>query len=201
MVLASVSGTAALLLVLLTVAVMVALIDARRKIAKLQELLDADRVYAARTAGKVGVSEESFHVQRLARSAEQAAQQDPQLSLQLVIAAAELALAKNVEMPAFVVERLQEASIAKAALSDTTPDESVVETDASLPEPIVSPTIQQQIDHAKSLVVKPLTDFQRTIYGIQLDDHKSENNEQSQSDDASRDTLDSNATTISAPTE
>ncbi|MCG8649093.1 MAG: serine/threonine protein kinase [Pirellulales bacterium] len=162
---ASVSGTTALLLVLTTAAVFFSLLSAQRSVAKLTEqlrtttqLLETERRAVARFISRTQADPEddnllAFDVDRLAESAQQQAESNPDLAAQLALAVIDLAIEGGQPAPAEMVELL------KHQLSSETPPDNESEA--------VLPTSDALVIEAARQIVTPLSESDRKLFGIQ----------------------------------
>ena len=149
---ASVSGSVALLLVLLTAIVSFALFQARSELAKLEELLESERIVAvqfARIASSGQATQQSYDITRLAKHAKRYRESLPDLALQLAIQAATIATEHDLELPA------ETRTLLESALP--TEQTSTME-------------LGQLVELARGQVQKPLNDYQRALHGITLAD-------------------------------
>ncbi|OYP34183.1 serine/threonine-protein kinase [Rhodopirellula sp. MGV] len=150
--LASVSGSMALLLVVLLIILGVALVQSQSKVARLQNLLEVERNGARRFAGarlSRDTTKDQFEIERLTDAAIEFADDDPQLAIHLSIHAAELAFENDVNAPSRLVKFLRQV-----AQSDTDP---------ALPD---EPTLQSLIEQAEKRLTRQLTEFEHKIYGL-----------------------------------
>ena len=151
---ASVSGSVALLLVILTAITCVALIRAQSHVTqlqasvdKLQAQLEAERLLGARIASQATrgrISETEFAIGRLTGQIELLKQDNPDVALQLAIFAADLA--SNGELP--VPNELREY-LASATEGDS-----------------ASQSLDGLVSMAKTKIQTPLTEDQKKLYGL-----------------------------------
>ena len=152
--LSSVSGSAALLLVALTILVAIALVRAQTQVMHLQQLLATQRASAVRFAGgdddeATRPVQEAFDVQRLNDIAVAIGEENPDLSLKLAIEAVDTALKHGLEVPDAARQMLVAAIGSEA-------------TEAEMGS-------QELLDQAREQVLDPFTDFERASYQVQLD--------------------------------
>tara|TARA_R110002049_G_scaffold72490_7_gene187473 strand:- start:14367 stop:15947 length:1581 start_codon:yes stop_codon:yes gene_type:complete len=168
---ASVSGTASLLLVFLTAALFLSWMRAQRNVAELTDQLNiAERViqserrvthkFISRAASfanhdvPANAVLADFQIKRLAASAEAQSESNPNLALQLAIAAIELAIEHDQRPPEKTLTWLKSRINPK--------DQNATETDESTP----AMSVQDMIKRAAAFVVDPVSEPERQLYGI-----------------------------------
>ncbi|TWU04705.1 serine/threonine-protein kinase [Stieleria varia] len=174
---ASVSGSAAMLLVLMTAAVLVALFRARNDVLELQDQLDRATLLLTTerrlTSKYISASTDrpnelaEFEINRLATSASGLQDSKPELSIQLALAAIDLAGQRGLAPPAEMIDLLRErlrAGFSGAASSDANSDTNptTAAPSDSLPE-----TTDELVQMAKQRWGTPLSETERQLYGIQ----------------------------------
>ncbi len=160
---ASVSGSAALLMILLMFLTLLALMKSRSEMADMQVLLEAERATALRYAQsfassrKQPLSPEEYDVLRLADSAKRLNETQPDVSLKLAIESVSIALQHGSNLPSGLIDMLNKSVEGNEQGEDSLDNESQSNTELS---------IEQLLEEAKKRVRKPFTPSERLIYGI-----------------------------------
>ncbi|MCC9602154.1 serine/threonine protein kinase [Stieleria sp. JC731] len=150
--LASVSGSMAFLLVFLLLLLGIALAQSQAKIARLQNLLEVERNGARRftsTRFDSDSSRHQFDVERLTDAAIEFVDEDRQLSLHLSVHAAELAIEHRLAFP----ERLTNFLMQLAAKDSATANSAIANEELL-------------VEQARKQITRELTDFEQKVYGL-----------------------------------
>ena len=161
--LASVSGSFALLLVIMAILMGIALIRSQANVAHLSELLEIERqrakqnLYLIRedSLRKDSVSEQSYDVQRLTDAANRFVDDDPQLAIHLAVYAARLSNEHGVRPP-----------VALGTLMSRMAGEEIVEESYGQAE------YRRLIELVETKINRELTQFELAVYGLFDPSHK-----------------------------
>ena len=170
--LASVSGSVALLLVALTFAAVFSLFHVRRRADELADKLDAAEQQMAlerRMVSKLIASSSSrseirgsYEAYRLATSAIDQMESDPDLSMQLALASVEVALSEGIDPPKEILSLLRDRLMPKVALK-------VSDLEQTETEPSTSPIELLRIGRRHAS--EPLSEIDRKLFGIESESH------------------------------
>lgn len=206
---ASVSGSVALLLVLTTVVVFVSLLHARNhindlsdKLASAEQLIQWERQAVSKFIGDTESSNEhgffSYEVSRLAASAEHQKELNPDLALQLAIAAIDVSRRKGLQLPKPMLDLISDHLTNSRPenpngkkpngekASQETPDAKENHLETQIPiDPAREATAQtglpanvdKLLELARQAIARPLSEAEKMLYGITDNEPTNETNE------------------------